>query len=358
MGKRLTPLGAALLVAAFSGCAADPGDANGSSRGRSSFPTDQVDASAPGIDPGAGGSSGGSGNTPPSIPTFDAALPSDASTFDPDAFWANDPPPAMCGGGATPITPGGTPECPDDKNRQGCPCPEVGQEASCWVGLRKNRNRGICHDGTTKCVLTGEVNKSWGPCVGYTLPDPAATSGARACQCFSSGKWKLANLSPCFWGDSGSVGATSTILDSSAHAVCPPDPPPTVPNGSFTPSTLQVDCAGHFKLCFTLKAGDPSKPQPGDCTLAQVCTETDYTTAGKEQAVPDLGPWATADASCSQQFATTGGYGEMSVKGTSVECDEVPDHVFNRVGYCPTSCNQDPKGPGCQNCMQGGSGAF
>jgi len=127
---------------------------------------------------------------------------------------------------------------------------------------------------------------------------------------------------------------------------------------AFTPSTLQVDCAGHFRLCFTLKAGDPSKPQPTDCALAQVCTETDYTTAGQEQPVPDLPPWSTDNASCSQQFATTGGYGEMSVKGTSIECDEVPDHVFNRVGYCPTSCNQDPKGPGCQNCMQGGSGAF
>src|SRR5258708_1016891 len=36
-----------------------------------------------------------------------------------DAFGADDPPPKSCGdSGVVPIAPGGTPECPDDKNRE------------------------------------------------------------------------------------------------------------------------------------------------------------------------------------------------------------------------------------------------
>lgn len=267
-------------------------------------------------------------------------------------------PPAMCGGGVTPPTPTGTPECPGDKNREGCPCPASGAKAACWPGLRKNRNRGICHDGTTTCNRIHEVELLWGPCEGYELPDPDAGMGKRACQCFSSGQWKLPNVSPCFWGDGGADGATSTVIGDGGKAACPPDAPPALPSGSWTSDTLRVDCAGHFRLCFTLKAGDRNNPQPGDCVVAQVCTEGDYTTANVEQTFPDLPSWSSHDTDCTKAFSTTGGYGEMSVNGTSIECDDIPDHVFNRVGYCPTSCNDDPTGPGCAGCMQGGSGGF
>src|SRR5262245_12681350 len=72
--------------------------------------------------------------------------PKDLS-FDKDAFWAQDPPPMTCGldGSMLPLPPlpGGTPDCPDDKNRQGCPCTKPGTQAACWPGLRKNRNLGI-----------------------------------------------------------------------------------------------------------------------------------------------------------------------------------------------------------------------
>src|SRR5438477_13107811 len=78
--------------------------------------------------------------------------------FDSDAFWAQDPPPKWCGpDGGVPQTPGGTPECPDDKNREGCPCPTEGMKASCWPGLRANRGLGQCHDGVTTCQKFGET---------------------------------------------------------------------------------------------------------------------------------------------------------------------------------------------------------
>jgi hypothetical protein len=65
----------------------------------------------------------------------------------------------------------------------------------------------------------------------------------------------------------------------------------------------------------------------------------------------------TNSATCAQKFNSTGGYGEMSVVGESVECNGV-NKVFNRVGYCPSSCNSNPSGPGCAGCSNGGSGSF
>src|SRR5262249_36316580 len=152
-------------------------------------------------DDGKGDDSGLFGDgTDPGDARFTMDSGSSDSLIDPDAFWANDPPPMWCGpdGGNKPPTPGGTVECPDDKNREGCPCTTEGQMAACWPGLRANRGIGICKDGTTTCITKGETQKVWGPCMGYVLPQPGATKGKEACKCFSAGQWAIANLSPCF----------------------------------------------------------------------------------------------------------------------------------------------------------------
>jgi hypothetical protein len=302
--------------------------------------------------------------------TLDIGISSDGSQFDPDAYWANDPPPAQClDGGLSPVVPGGTPECPDDKNREGCACSTVGATAACWPGFRKNRNRGICKDGQTTCLKQGENQSSWGPCTGYVLPDPTATSGASACLCFSGGQWKLDNLSPCFadnGGGSGSMGAVSTIITGTTIDCPPISDPLTKPTQSWSPNTLKVDCAGHFKLCYALKAGTAATPSATDCLLSKVCVEADYPTPNVVQKFPDLPAWvanSAAEITCAEQFASTGGYGEMSVVGLSVECDEIDDgsggeKVFNRVNYCPLTCNTDPTLPECQNCQSGGGGSF
>ncbi len=292
--------------------------------------------------------------------------------IDPDAFWAMDPPPMWCGpdGGApAPPPPGGTPDCPDDKNREGCPCTTPGMMAPCWPGLRANRGLGICKDGTTTCIMENEFTKVWGPCVGYVLPEPGATQGAAACKCFSGGQWAIANLSPCFiMYSTGGTYAVSTYIDSTGMAQCPQNPgntPPPMPQPGTTWSTdtLKVDCAGHYKLCYTLKAGSAADAGPNDCVVASVCSEADYTMPNMVQPFPDLPAWVGTDPTCAAQFATSGGYGEMSVIGLSVRCDVVDNgmgapYVFNKVQYCPLSCNTNPSGPGCMNCMQGGSGMF
>ncbi len=298
---------------------------------------------------------------------LDGGTPEDAAgprprrdlSIDRDAFWAQDPPPMYCAldGGMLPppMIPGGTPECPDDKNREGCPCTEPGATASCWPGLRKNRGLGICQDGTTKCLQT-EDGVQWDACVGYTLPLPGQ-SGAEACECFSAGLWALENVVPCFLTSGGTVtSAVSTELNGNS-ADCPANGIPTKP---WSPNKLTVDCAGRWTLCYALKAGDAKNPQPSDCEMIKVCTKGDYTAPGQAQPLPALPKWETTTAAqkaCAAKFYDMGGYGEMSVDGQTVTCDKVIK-VFKRVNYCPSICNEEPDLPECKDCTTGGSGGF
>jgi hypothetical protein len=288
-----------------------------------------------------------------------------------DAFFANDPPAKYCGpdgGWKPPPLPGGTPECPSDKNREGCPCNKQGEKATCWPGQRKHRGRGICKDGETVCTLTGEHQLRWGPCKGYVLPKPGATKGPDACRCFSSGQWQIDNLAPCFvnYQNTGQLYAVSTYLDATGQARCPQPsatPPPKPKAGEpWSKNTLKVDCAGQFKLCYTIKAGDPQNPSASDCVLARACTSAWYPQKDVAQPLPPLPGWSSNDPNCAATFDKVGGYGEMSVLGQSIECDPIDDGgkplVFHQVTYCPLACNKNPTLPGCQSCANGANGSF
>lgn len=295
----------------------------------------------------------------------------------PDAdLYAKDPPPQWCGPGGDPAPPppGGTEDCPDDKNLPGCGCTKAGETAPCWTGLRKHRNLGICKDGQTTCRPKNENDLEWGPCEGQVLPVAGATKGKEACTCFSAGQWKIANLSPCtmtFTDGSGTkVNAVSTILDGNV-AKCPEQNPPTAaPAQPWSTNTLNVDCAGHFKLCLRIRQGVFETPSPNDCILTEVCAESDYKTENVEQPWPDLPGWLGKDQACAKKWADTpddksAGYAEMIVKGKSVRCDPIDDGnggdlVFNRVKYCPRSCNEpaNANNPECVSCQQSGQGQF
>lgn len=308
---------------------------------------------------GAGDNNDGGMSTDGGLPG-----PKDFS-FDSDAFWASDPPPMICPKGGMPQPqpnpPGGTPECPDDKNRQGCPCKTEGEQQPCWPGLRANRSLGSCQDGVTKCVRNGEFGYVWGACEGAVLPVQGG-SGKDACNCFSAGQWALENLSPCFYTDGmGKLTATtSTIITAGKPACEMMSGTIKKPSQPWSPNTITVDCAGHWKLCYSLKAGDAKDPKPTDCVINTVCTEGDYDLADKVQALPVLPAWIAstpAQVTCAEKFRATGGYGEMSVDGKSVRCDTI-QKVFNRVNYCPATCNTNPMAPECKNCNAGGSGSF
>jgi hypothetical protein len=188
-----------------------------------------------------------------------------------DDLYKNDPPPPWCGPDAgTPLPPiTGTEDCPDDKNKPGCACGNVGDTAPCWTGLRKHRNLGVCKDGVAKCVAKNETLNVWGACEGQVLPTPGAT-GADGCGCFSVGVWNIKNTSPCLRKEGADTFyAYSTVLSGDKATYCgangdPVAPQGTAPPGIWSTSTLKVDCAGHFKLCFKIRAGDFNNPKADD----------------------------------------------------------------------------------------------
>lgn len=260
-------------------------------------------------------------------------------------------------GSHPPVT--GTADCPSDKNVEGCPCDRPGDTAKCWPGHRKNRNLGLCTDGTATCKPAGELASTWGPCVGAVLPVEGA-HGKAACECFSLGRWAIENLGICFGskkvGDPpGNNGAWAAGLVG-GKLDC--DNKPAV----WSKDTVKADCVGHFKLCYTLKAGNADSPQPTDCEVGHSCTEGDYSQENVTQDFKALPYWeAKGDPqiACAQKFAATGGYGEMSVVGTTLLCDML-NKPFNRVNYCPLKCNMagHENDPDCKGCMAGGSGDF
>jgi hypothetical protein len=293
-----------------------------------------------------------------------------ATRFNSEAFFINDPAPAMCGKDGKMTPPPkleGSPDCPKDKNREGCMCPKPGEEAACWPGKRINRNHGICKDGKARCGQTAEFGQAWGPCEGYVLPKEGAMQGPEACLCFSKGKWDLSNLVPCIVDDpeTGATYLYSSKQDTKGGYTCGSvvDLPPEAPAESWSTSKLNVDCAGRFELCYTLKAGKAGSPKADDCTLMRKCFNVWYEKAGKTQDLPDLPGWVATDSACAAKFKSVGGYGEMSVKGTSEECDAVDDgkgkaYVFERTTYCKPDCNETPDAPDCKDCSVSGSGDF
>lgn len=371
---RRSVLLASVLLAACAG--GDPAGGGGGRGGSGSSGSGSGGASAGSGGSGAGAAGTGFGNTDPN------KLPSDTNhpppTPNPEAFWATDPPPMQCLQDGTMKVigepPGGTLECPSDKNREGCACDNIGETAPCWPGLRANRMRGDCKDGTTTCEPYMEFGGSWGECMGYVLPNQWVSSGPGACRCFSEGTWEIDNLSPCFITDprDNSMYAISTFIDASGMSGCPalapvdplsPPSPPTAPSMPWSTSRVTVDCAGHYELCYSIKAGDGANPKDTDCVIVRSCVLLWYQEAGKTQEAPALPGWASPDSTCTKMFQDGGGYGEMTVKGLSLECDEIDDgagneYVFDRRRYCPSTCGMNPTAPECKNCVQGGSGNF
>ena len=258
-----------------------------------------------------------------------------------------------------PSFPGGTDECPADKNREGCSCDQVGERAACWPGLRANRNRGVCRDGTTVCQASGE----WGPCVNPTLPFDGFETGPGTCGCMSMALWEIDNVSPCFVTYSaGGVWAVSTYIDGSGGLRCPDLPgnavAPPVPQAGQDWSThrFTADCAGSYSLCYVLKGGDSENPSASDCVVAKSCSDSVwYDTPGMVKEMPPLPSWTGADPACAQSFRDQGGYGERQITGLTSECQDVSTvpgepYILGRQPYCPMRCFANPTGPGCAPC--------
>jgi hypothetical protein len=133
------------------------------------------------------------------------------------------------------------------------------------------------------------------------------------------------------------------------------------PQGGKDPwssDSITSDCAGHFKLCYALKAGDINKPETG-CTIATTCVEAEYPMAGVDMPLPPLPGWIGTDTACMTKFMNDGGWADMTVIGTSYGCDKIDDGanapvVFFRQPYCPLVCADHPDKPECKECTSDG----
>jgi len=277
-----------------------------------------------------------------------AATDGGVDAGDPDAAIEGAPTQCLADGGVVPdpAAPGGSLVCPDDKNIEGCACPTVGATASCWPGLRVNRNQGSCTDGSTTCLADGR----WGACEGAILPDPGAVVGDPACRCFSGGMWTLDRISTCFYQLGGMAWTVSSVTGATP---CPTlRRAPTLPTQPWSPSHLSVGCAGGFELCYRLKAGDITMPDAA-CDIGGSCVEVWVDGPGATPTVPDLPAWMGEDNACNQRFLAEGGFAEMSVHALSLACDELgtttTPYVFSRTAYCRPGCT-GPTIPGCEDC--------
>ena len=194
---------------------------------------------------------------------------------------------------------------------------------------------------------------------GESTTGAGGAAGGSCPTCFLHGQWSLDNLSPCFvsGADPTKISAAISTVQSGGAYQCPMDlsAAPAV----WSTDRLTIDCAGHYDLCFTLKAGDPSNPSPSDCVVAQSCVAGDAVSSTMPQAWPPLPGWIASQSAtaCAQSFYDGGGYGEESVTGTANGCGTV-SKVFARVRYCPLSCNGPTPASACATCVAGGSGPF
>jgi hypothetical protein len=210
----------------------------------------------------------------------------------------------------------------------------------------------------------GSTGAGGGATDGGAAPTVCDGGGGDTTTCFSTGDWSLDNLEPCFVTTMDSMGDAITTAYASTPGnpvQCGLDPnsgAPIVP-ATWSADTLQVDCAGVFALCFTLKAGDGTNPQAGDCVVAQTCTAAHYGPAGSTMVFPPLPGWSSSpdQSACTAAFVATGGYGEMSVTGQTDACENV-QRVFQTVVYCPTACGGPDAPSQCATCMPGGGGPF
>jgi hypothetical protein len=196
--------------------------------------------------------------------------------------------------------------------------------------------------------------------VGDRGPTGDALRSGPCSACFAHGQWSIDNLSPCLLtgADQAKVTVAISTIESANQSQCPSDFS-AAPTQAWSSDHLTIDCAGHYRLCYTLKAGDPSNPSASDCVVAQSCAEGDATMSSAPQAWPPLPGWiaSTSATACAQSFYDGGGYGEESVTGSPNGCGTI-GKTFVRVWYCPLACNGPNPPAACANCQSGGSSSF
>ncbi len=139
-------------------------------------------------------------------------------------------------------------------------------------------------------------------------------------------------------------GATKT-------ASCEPwaDPQPVPSQPWSRDITVKAACTGTGQLCVVLKAGDAKSIRQEDCELTRHCADVAYPTANLRLSLGALPAWV-GTTSCSARYEQLGGYLELSVASAQLGCGA---SAVERVPVCPSRCNDNPMGAGCDMCGDG-----
>jgi hypothetical protein len=137
----------------------------------------------------------------------------------------------------------------------------------------------------------------------------------------------------------------------SKRPACDPwaDPQP-VPDEPWS-RTIEVKsaCTGSAQLCLVLKAGDAKALSSEDCELTRRCGDIDYPVADTTQLVGSLPAWVGTTA-CAARYEQLGGYLEFNVASAQLGCGS---QATERLQICPSRCNDNPLGAGCDSCGDG-----
>jgi hypothetical protein len=237
-------------------------------------------------------------------------------------------------------------------------CSSGGKGGTSGSGGFATGGSGGSSGGSGGSSATGASGGAAGADAGSAGGSGGCQADAAAASCFVRGSWQIDNLSPCFFtvpdADGGtSQGAISTVQSGPQQYQCPTDFT-AAPTDSWSTDGLITDCAGHYRLCYTLKAGSAATPQPDDCVVAQSCAENDYLATDQLQPWPDLPGWLASGSqtACAAAFTGSGGYGEKSVSGSVTGCGAIAK-ILGRVTYCPLSCTGANPPAICASCVSG-----
>jgi hypothetical protein len=243
IGMRTVFLVALIGTIVVVGCGSNPSAGGGGGSGGSSGGSSSGGGGSGAVGVGASDGSGGSVNgLPDGGSNSDAAAASDATIT------------------ASTI-------CMANPTADTCPCPTAGAMSACWTGDPVNRNRGLCHDGTTQCVGVGEF-KSWGPCQGEVLdcgmPEAAPPPVPEASTCAAGdcipGSIRYCDDNRFNWSKSvcDAAGKWGPCVNSAPYPGC---------GGQYQPDSC---CVAHH-LCCQWEVAKPFVDFGGACT-ALACT--------------------------------------------------------------------------------------
>ncbi|HEX5657831.1 MAG TPA: hypothetical protein VFX59_11580 [Polyangiales bacterium] len=135
------------------------------------------------------------------------------------------------------------------------------------------------------------------------------------------------------------------------HPVCGAwaEPQP-VPSDPWSRSIdIKSACTGAAQFCLVLKAGDAKALSADDCELTRRCNDIDYPVANATQMLGALPGWVGTTA-CAARYEQLGGYLELNVASTQLGCGT---GAVERIQICPSRCNDNPLGAGCDICGDG-----